>query len=258
MTAGPRGWVFRDRFAGILWARNNCLGLAAQLPAAQISDPRGLDTPSMGTCPGPLPPGSAPSCRRTVASPSRWGPPGGFSSPWLGSKDRGWPGEVQNRVHLCHPMAEKRLKGRVTRCLFSLQHCPFVPRVPCQGRTLPESSVSAALSSFTECPPRIKLFWEEPIPGTTFLSAWPPKPHLSQVPTICSAHRLLSVLRVKRLYLSLSGWRGWVVQEGRCSFPPLLTRGRSLSGWTLAPQSTWLSPFSSLHSASDTTISTFM
>lgn len=154
--------------------------------------------------------------------------------------------------------AEKRLKGRVTGCLFSLQHCPFLPRVPCQGRTLPESGVSNALSSSTECPPRIKLFWEEPLPGTTFLSARPPKPYLSQVPTICSAQGLSSVLRVKRLYLSLSGWRGWAVHEGRCSFPPLLTRGRSLSGWTLAPQSTWLSPFSSLHTASDAIISTFM
>lgn len=53
----PTGWAFRDLSAGILWARNNCLGLAAQLPEAQISDPRGLDTPSMGTWPGtrPLP-----------------------------------------------------------------------------------------------------------------------------------------------------------------------------------------------------------
>lgn len=76
MTVGPQGWAFRDRFAGILWARNNCLGLAAQLPAAQISDPRGLDTPSMGTWPSPLPlpqppsPGSAPFCSGTVVSPS--------------------------------------------------------------------------------------------------------------------------------------------------------------------------------------------
>lgn len=130
---------------------------------------------------------------------------------------------------------EKRLKRGVTGCLFSLQHCPFVPRVPCQGRTLPESSVSAALSSSTECPQRIKLFWEELLPGTTFLSSRRPKPRLSQVPTICSAHGLSSVLRVKRFYLSLSGWRGWVVHEGRCSSPPLLARGRNLSGWALAP-----------------------
>lgn len=80
MIAGPQGWAFRDRSAGILWARNNCLGLAAQLPAAQISDPRGLDTPSMGTWPGTLPlplllpQGLAPFCRGTVVSPSGWGP----------------------------------------------------------------------------------------------------------------------------------------------------------------------------------------
>ena len=32
------GWALRDLSAGILWARNNCLGLAAQLPEAQIRD----------------------------------------------------------------------------------------------------------------------------------------------------------------------------------------------------------------------------
>lgn len=82
------GWALRDLSAGILWARNNCLGLTAQLPEAQISDPRGLDTPSMGTWPGILPlphpsphPLGSGSFLQNCGEPIWKGPPFGFCSP---------------------------------------------------------------------------------------------------------------------------------------------------------------------------------
>lgn len=65
----PTGRAFRDLSAGIHWARNNCLGLDAQLPEAQISDPRGLDTPSMGTWPGIFP---SPTPRVWLLSAGLW------------------------------------------------------------------------------------------------------------------------------------------------------------------------------------------
>lgn len=146
-----------------------------------------------------------------MASPSRWGPqvvsvPHGWAVRTGAGLGRYRTGPFCATLWCLGLEAEKRLKGRVTGCLFSLQHCPFVPRVPYQGRTLPESRISAALSSSTQCPQWIKLFWEKPPLGTTFLPARPPKPHLSQVPTISSAHRLSSVLSEGQKTLSAPQW----------------------------------------------------
>lgn len=153
----PTGPAFRELFAGILWARNNCLGLAAQLPEAQISDPRGLDTPSMGTWPGtppplplpllPPPPGSGSFLQENCGEPIWTGAPCGFCSPWLGSVDRGpvWESTEQGpsegpRTVCGNParpygvwawrLGRNSREGPQGLSLFRMQLCPCLPRPP--------------------------------------------------------------------------------------------------------------------------------
>lgn len=192
------------------------------------------------------PPGSAPSCRNTVANPSRWGPqvvsvPHGWAVRTGAGLGRYRTGPFCVTLWCLGLEAEKRLKGRVTGCLFSQQHCPFVPRVPCQGRNSTRVPYLRCLIQFHIVPTEDKVILGE---ATT-------RDHIL-------VGKATKATPLSSLYLFLSGWRVWVVHEGRRSSLPLLARGRSLSGWALAPQSTWRSPFSLLHTASDATISTFV
>lgn len=128
-------------------------------------------------------------------------------------------------------------------------------RLPCPGLCLSSMPLLPYPAPQSTHRGKGSHYWRNPLPRSCLQG---PLSHASHGPhhMFSTQAVLCPLLRVKRLYLTLKGWRGWVVHESRCSTPSLLARGGNPSGWALAPQFMWLSPFSFLHTASDTIIST--